>query len=212
MDQDRINLKVRAIRWEVMNNIENIMIHCWAIDTDRQIHLLKIEDFPIICYIELPCYVNFQYHNWNRFEVDDFMRSLFHHCKLEPKRYFFSYRKKLYSYDNNNNYPMLTVILNKISDIEVIQQILNNPLKLDRWNIIKCRLHESNPIDMLLAVRGLGTAQWFQVQATYVPKESKITTLEQEYNIKIDDIHPINILDPIHKDLLVDIRKNNIQQ
>src|SRR5680860_76151 len=87
---------------------DKVAIHVWSLDKDSNPYLLRIEDFPVLCYLELPMVVQGQYKAWSQYMAKQVMGYLnFRLGDHATIGYTLRYMKKTYYYVGEMTYPMI---------------------------------------------------------------------------------------------------------
>lgn len=178
--------------WEIDSNVDEfIRINCWCLDRQSLPHLVRIEDFRIPVYIELPSTVNHRPQQWDSHSASMFFYDVL--CKSvagyrrrhgggdqqpvePPTNFLFKRCEKLYYYklDPATNEPvkapMLVVICKSLRVFEALRSVCSNPImEYGRYGeaprSYNCVLHEAqiSPILKMLAIRNQGYAQWLRL-------------------------------------------------
>jgi DNA polymerase elongation subunit (family B) len=181
---------VHAYDWIIRDkggDDDSTTIECWSLDQNSNPYLLRITDFPVFCYIELPLIVKGRPFNWTAYEAFELME-LINRRLGERKSTKREYRQcqKLYYYQGNATFPFIRAYFNNIPDMKNCKYKLDNPLETDRWGWIQCQVHEENisVVRKLLTYKQIRFSSWFQVMGTKVDDELKISSLDNEYIIK----------------------------
>ena len=173
---------------------DKVAIHVWSLDKDSKPYLLRIEDFPVLCYLELPLVVQGQYREWKPHMVKKVMSyldfRLGDHATID---YNLRYLKKTYYYKGEMTYPMVMLKFKSMEAMRHCRNIIKYPLNIKGYGRIKCNLWESEiPIvRKLLTNQRMSYSQWFTVQATPVESDLQISSLKKEYIGKWRTMNPI---------------------
>jgi DNA polymerase elongation subunit (family B) len=190
-------VEVHGYDWVVKDKYcddDHVAIHCWGMDKDSTPYLLRFNTFPAFCHIELPLIVRNRVYTWKRHDVDTFMELLNKILGDDKCRYTFVMRKKTYYYRGNRKFPMINVCFDNLSAMQKCSNILNKPLKTDNWGFIQCNVWESKIplVRKLLTAKNVRYSQWFQVKATKVEEELRISTCKNEYIAEWETMKPID--------------------
>ena len=135
---------VHAYEWTIKDAASDeghVVIHCWALDRDSKPYLLRIEDFPMFCYIELPRFVRNRSDKWSKSNIDTIMGQI---CKVlgqdSPIRYSYRELKKLYYYRCDQLYPMIMVSFSTIKAMKHCVNFLSNPIKTEDFGYLSCHV------------------------------------------------------------------------
>lgn len=191
-------LQVHAYDWVVKDSDgdeDRTVIRCWALDRDSKTHLLRFENFPVFCHVELPKIVQGRYYKWTNGSAERFVDAL--SLRLgdnAPINHLFKHSKKTYYYSGSKTYPMVRLCFNTLNAMRHCSNLLKYPIVTDEWSCIKCNLWEDNisTVRKLLTVRQVGFSQWFSVIGTLVEPELRISTVEREYIANWDTMTAID--------------------
>lgn len=178
---------VHAYDWivrDAFSDDNKAVIHCWALDQQSKPYLLRFNDFPVFCHVELPTFVRNRPYSWRSTTVDNFMTLLSQRLGDDaPFKYTFKEARKTYYYRGTRKFPMIQLCFNTLEAMRHCTNLLTNPLKTDEWGFIKCNVWEADisMIRKLLTVRNIRYSQWFSVEGTKVDPDLRISTLENEY-------------------------------
>lgn len=193
-----VQLQVHAYNWEIRDKYVNVLdkngdetgvkhtaIHAWCLDKESKPYLVRINEFPVFCYIQLPTYVRYRLFQWESHHVRSFMESLsFMLHEDAPIKFNFGYNATAYYYrGENRKFPMVQVIFTNLDAMKHCVNILKKPINTRDFGLIQCDVWEDN-IDVvrkLLTTRNVKYSQWFSIYAQSVPEESKVSTLQNEY-------------------------------
>lgn len=176
---------------------EETQIHGWCLNKESESCLIKITDFPIFCFLELPFIVHNKPFTWNKYRADDFARCL--EKKLNviffPERIQYKELKKLYYYNGERKYPMLRIFFKNTRDMKRFSYKLNKPIELKGYGLVKCNIHEEwiSIVRKMLSAKGLGFCQWIKItEANEVLGELKESSAKHEYNISWDNMENVD--------------------
>ena len=206
--QERELLTVQCYHWQAEEiNTENdcTNIWGWAMDKNDNRYLLKILDFPQMCYIELPNNVNNRYKRWtnsqvvgpkynhdgyNYHTVESYLREIL--GEHAPTKMRLIEKSKLYYYQNDEKRQFAHVLFRNKEDMYKCVNLLKYARKLNGFNH-KFKVWEENIsiIRKLLTMKELAYTQWFTVEGLKVEKLDKLSNLEREYCIDFRTIKPL---------------------
>lgn len=182
-------LAVQAYDWIENDGDEHVNITCWALDSASNPYCIRINTFPVFCYIELPFFVNGKIYTWKPPAIKKVYQEL---CKRlgpdhQPTNFYAAERKKIYYY-RERKYPMMQVHFNKLADMKKCYYLFHSDInrrefRVDGIGAIYCTVHESdiNVTRKLLSVREIKYASWFYIEGIKVEEDDKISTIENEY-------------------------------
>jgi DNA polymerase elongation subunit (family B) len=148
----------------------------WGLDQNSKPSVIRIEDFPFSCYVELPEKIHEQavqkFCDWLRKVLkEDAPTSI----RLENKR-------KIYYYRFEKQYPMLRLEFSSLNALTHCERLLtkecNTPLGRKSFPVYE---HKISSIRKLLTERNLLYSGWITADFTLVDFDEKITNVEQEY-------------------------------
>lgn len=183
-------LTVHAYDWIIRDKggeDDKTTIECWSLDQQSNPYLLRIVDFPVFCYIELPLIVKGMPYQWTSYRAFDLM---FHINRLLGERVCirrdFKNCQKLYYYHGNKVFPFIRVFFNNVADMRNCKYKLDNPIDTDQWGWIQLQMHEDqiSVVRKLLTFKNIRYSNWFTVLGSKVDEELKISSIENEYIIK----------------------------
>lgn len=192
-------IQVHAYDWivhdeDIYGDSDNTLIHIWALNKDSERYLLRIDNFPIFCFVELPLYVNNEKFSWNEDEARKFNTYL---CQLlkddAPIGHKFCRLKLTYYYQGNRKYPMIRLIFNNINAMRHCKNVLSKAIRTKHWGTIKCDVWESDisPIRKLLTMAKVKYSSWFEILGSKVVDDEKISSIDNEYFVNWTSMAPI---------------------
>jgi len=198
-------LTVQSYQWqEEEYNTENgcTNIWSWALDQDSNPYLLKILNFPQMCYVELPTIVNNREFRWTNNKVAgpkiDYQHTIQSYLQQllgndAPTKMRLVFKPKLYYFQNNKTKPFVQMLFKNKDNMTKCISKLQKPLTINN-KTFNFRVWEDkiSVIRKLLTLRELKYTQWFTVKAIKVDQQDKLSTLEREYTI---DFSSITLLD-----------------
>lgn len=194
---EQTTLTVHAYDWTVEDRFtddDNLAIHAWCLDRESKPHLLRINDFPAFCHVELPLFVGNRYMNWNDEKATEYAKWLCRTLGTEaPTRFFFKMASKTYYYRRQQKFPMLVLMFRSLASMKRCEDLLNRPQRVPDMGLVACKVWETSIscVRKLLSLRRIGYSQWFNVEAYKVSVENKIATIENEYNVVWRTMTPV---------------------
>ena len=183
---------VRPYDWverDKFTDQDALAIHCWALNQKSEPCLLRINDFPAFCQIELPTFVRNRPYHWTRSRAIDLMNELSKHLKegMAPFQIDFSERRKLYYYRKDITFPIIRAQFSTLEAMRNCNYLLQNALQLGDFGWLKLNVWEASPdisaVRKLLTTRNIRYTQWFSAVGQPVDVESRISTAKHEYII-----------------------------
>lgn len=193
-------LQLQPFTWEVVDEHGqdgSVQIQCWAFEHghQRKINLLRIEDYPATCFIELPTSIDNRHVYWESENISSFVQALIKKLKSNNSLldYNFVMKPRYYFYKNEMKYPMLHLTFRNIKAMEECCRLFSRPYYFPGLGRAKVRVYEDKIpyLRKLLTRVKVEAAQWFQVKAKEVPAEEKISTVD-EYIASWKDIKPLD--------------------
>lgn len=190
---------VHAYDWTVEDKYtedDRTAIHAWCLDRDSKPYLIRFNNFPVFCHVELPLFVNGIRFNWNENSAATYVSWLSTVLgDNKPERGLFKMSKKIYYFRGENRFPMLLLLFKSIEAMERCENLLRKPHPVRDIGMVMARMWESSisVVRKLLTLKEMRYSQWFTVEARKVDEEICISSLEREY---IADWHSITPLKP----------------
>lgn len=188
---------LHPLTWDIIDKGSDegaIQVRCWAFDRHDQPVLVRIEDFPASCFVELPLVIDNERIDWSLPEVEDFVRSLVRKLPDEPPLdWEFSRLPHLYYYDQRK-YPMVHLTFKSLEGLAKCVRSLAYPFYFKNKGKAKVSVWENKIpyLRKLLTRINLGTAQWFSITKPPLDQHSKISRLDQEYLVSWKDIKALD--------------------
>lgn len=206
---------VRPYHWEIARGAcqdGSDQIRIWCLDKNDETHLLRVEDFINVCYVQLPTTYNGRRVDWNVSDAERLYNSIkqrmgknakyllpfqSHHCVLKKTLYDL----KLDLSGNNvanaindikngkhKTFPMLMLGLRSMMAVYSITKLLKSPLDRGNGQQMYFNVWESeiDAIVKLLAYRKVHHASWITFDG-YTPTE-KISTFPHEHIVQWNSI------------------------
>lgn len=189
-------ITVHAYDWTVEDSYtedDHLAVHAWCLDRDSRPHLLRFNNFPAFCQLELPLFVHNRPYKWDQTKATLLVDTLTSHLGEEaPCHYHFHLAKKTYYYRGERRYPMITLSFNTIKAMQRCVNLLKNPIRTDDWGVIKCNVWENeiSVVRKLLTARDVRFSQWFTVDGIKAGDE-RISTVEEEYIVDWTTMNPV---------------------
>jgi len=187
--QDEL-LVVRPFHWEKYDqatDTDTVQILAWCHDRNSNPVLLRVEDFPVTCKLELG-YVNGRAYHWT---ADDAVLVVEALAKLLPEEYepvapkpgHFSRWRKLYYF--GGKYPMMMLVFRNEESMKKASYKVRRPIDVPELGSVKVNMWENDvpTIVKFLVNRHIRHCTWFRVRGERIDGEDSISTLEREYII-----------------------------
>ena len=180
-------LTLHAYDWTVeakYTDDDRTAIHAWCLDRDSKPYLIRFNDFPVFCHVELPLFVNGSRMNWDENKASQYVTWLSTVLKEDkPERSLLKYSKKIYYFRGEMKFPMLLLLFKSITSLDKCEKLLSKPHPVRDIGMVMARVWESSisVVRKLLTLRDVRYSQWFTLEATRVDPEDCISSLEREY-------------------------------
>lgn len=193
--QKDMELELHAYDWNHRDCFDReetyLSIHCWGMNENSDPILLRIDNFPAYCYIELPCFVRGRAFKWNKSEASHFMDQVLSKLSGDISSWSLVSGRKTYYYRNGRTTPMIKVDFRSMSAVwECFRLVGERPVKTERWGFISCNVmeHKISPVRKLLTAVDVQYSQWFTCVGRAVEEEDRISTCEREYTVDWNSI------------------------
>jgi DNA polymerase elongation subunit (family B) len=150
---------------------DQTVIHCWALDQKSQPHLLRIEGFPVFCYIELPSNIRWEgragTHSENFVLLVNRLKTIIGESFVKAT---LERREKLYYYLAGSNFAFIKLEFKNVEAMRNFSFKIKRPINVHGIGAVELKIHEDYiGLDrkMLTAI-GLKYTEWFTVTATAV--------------------------------------------
>lgn len=194
------NLSVRPFHWETYydNSTEHDRIVIYAMDRESSNVILRVENFPNSCQLELPIFINKKPYEWTPTRAAAVVRALSSrlerdgHQPFPPHPSQFRMWKRLY-YDWGRRFPMMLLLFKSGEAMRHASNILKKPIFVPNIGDIKCSVHETDVkmIVKFITQVGIHHTSWFHCEAYPVPEEEKISNRPREYYLNYHSIVPV---------------------
>ena len=169
-------------------------IHIWSLSRDSVPHLLRVEDFPAFCHLELPIYVNNLKMEWTTARCSEIYNAVCNALQDDrPIGYMFVEKEKAYYYKLGQKFPMLILFFKRMDSMRRLENKMKYPLFVQNYGRLELKVWEAgiSSIRKLLSTRDVRYSQWFTVMGTKAEGVDKISTIEHEYIINRKTMHPV---------------------
>lgn len=201
-----INLTGHAYDWTVKDcytDDNHVEIQAWCLDRDSKPFLMRIQDYPATCYIELPTHIGRRNKIWRKSDaklVYDYISYVTR--ENPPIGFIFKQMRKLYYYRASvgndgvytpKKYPMMMMMFPNLKSMWACKRLLETPRDIRHigrcaFKIWECDISIHRK---LLTTMALSYCQWFNAKATPVSEDYRISKTP-EYLIRYGDICPID--------------------
>jgi DNA polymerase elongation subunit (family B) len=154
---------------------ESCNLHLWTLNRNSEPYLLRIRDFPIFCYLELPPIVHDQFINWSEGSAAQVVAWLTRALGEDaPKSWTFKHLRKLYYYRGERLYPMILLKFQTLKAMSHCRNLVNKPHRVADLGTMRFDMHEMDisPIRKLFSLRKCRYSQWFRIKGIEIPYDS----------------------------------------
>jgi DNA polymerase delta subunit 1 len=183
---------IKGTTWEVEDYQDRVVLYGWGLDRDSNSCLIRIEDFPAMCYLKLPPVINDVPMLWNDQEVKQFFNSLKTILgPYSPFNYLLKYSETIYYYQKEKKHPMLQLAFSSLKNLNKTAEILAVPHHFNDWGFLELVILEDKipHLRKFLTMANIQITGWFELPNKLAVE--KLSTLEHEYVVSWKDIRPI---------------------
>ena len=187
---------IKSYDWDTDDTGSHVMIRSFGFNNQNENCLIRIEDYPMFFYLELPLR-NYQGRLWcwDKYKVSSIFNDISRLCDVDkkPKDFTLQNLRKLYYFDNFTKYPMLRITFRTLKAASTCLRMFKKPFKTTNYGSIQLTVHENN-IDIIrkfLTSRDITYSNWFECIGERVPDDEKISKCKNEYIIKWDSVKSI---------------------
>ena len=169
-----------------------IIAHC--LDQNSVAHILRFNDFPLFCHVELPVFVNSRRIQWTPGLVghvhDTFKKIM---GEKAPIRAALKSAQKIYYYRGQRETAFMLLVFRNLNDVFHCENILAKPIQITDLGQCCFRVYETqiSIVRKMLTLRSCAYSQWFRIQGLKAPDDEKISTLDTEYIVSWKHLVPI---------------------
>lgn len=183
-----------------------VNLHLWCLDRKSHPVLIRIRDFPVLCHIELPGFIDGQPHEWEDWQVQRVFKYLQGALKDDkPSSYKFVQKFKLYYYRGERKYPMMLISFPTIKAMYHCQNFLKKAPHIHSIGEVHMKMWETSisVARKFFSLRNCRYSQWFTATGQEISTEHELrisasgTTARplREYICKWNAIIPISQID-----------------
>ncbi len=162
-------------------------IHMWTLSRDEKDpnkstpNLLRIQDFPVFCHMELPQFVDGRVIDWTEGSAGRVVEWLARTLGEDaPTKWIFTMKPKIYYYREDRKFPMVMMMFKTVKAMYHCQNLVAKPRRINDLGNIKLEMLETSIsiIRKLFSLRGCRYAQWFTIKGQEVPidHEARVST------------------------------------
>jgi DNA polymerase elongation subunit (family B) len=154
---------------------EKFRINLWSLDKESNPWLIRIEDFPIFIWVELPSIVNGVPFEWNSLQASKVYAYI---CKVmddkKPIEHTFAFKQKLYYYQGDKVYPMMMLKFDTLEAMNYCKNLLSKPRNIYGLGSLNFNVYEAHidPIRKFMTVIDANFCSWLKVTGEEIPFES----------------------------------------
>lgn len=180
---------------------DRLSIHIWCLDENSKPHLIRIDDFPVMCYLELPP------ERWSgdprehvlktnklvnylsrKLESDGYNKIIGHTMQKRRKVYYYKGNHSevpmlLLKFKNNRDRKQCEFYLKMgimVKEVGRFQTKAKQGFSMNKTDIRMWEQEISN-VRKLLTSRAMSYSQWMDIEATKVEEAYKLSKIEHEY-------------------------------
>jgi DNA polymerase elongation subunit (family B) len=181
---------------------KHVNIHLWCLDKESKPWLVRVRDFPMYFYIELPTIVNGANYAWDMSSAEKVIDSLkFMMGDKAPTNWMFGHWQKLYYYMGERKFPMIFVSFKTLEAVRFCTNLLNKPRNIKNVGVVQLKCYEAN-IDIVrkfFTAKDASFCQWLNVTGKEldmdndgrISKEGNPKRPIRELSVSYTDIKPI---------------------
>lgn len=195
-----------AYEWDIKDcytDTDHVEIQAWCKDRDSKEFLMRVQDFPAVCQIELPSHVGRKAKVWRDRDVRRIINYLSYILKdCPPQSHVLRYMPKLYYYrsgiDGKGNYvpkkyPVVMVTFANLKGMWACKRLLDKPRDIPEIGRCLFKVWETgvNITRKMNTAIQLKFSQWFDFEAEPVHPDYRVSKIP-EYIVKYNDIKPLD--------------------
>jgi DNA polymerase elongation subunit (family B) len=162
-------------------NEEHVNINLWCLDRESKPWLIRVNDFPAFCYIELPSVIQGRHFQWDELQaskVFNFIKRVL--GESAPYSYQYSMKQKLYYFQGDRKYPMMQLCFKTLDAMTHCRNKFSKPVNIYGFGTVVLNVYETQVdiVRKLFTVRDLSFCTWLKVIGKEIPFDSdlRITT------------------------------------
>jgi DNA polymerase elongation subunit (family B) len=193
-----VTLQIHSYDWEIRDlygDDEQTVILSWGLNRHSIPYLLRINTFPVFCYIELPVFVKNKFFRWDKYLANELIAHINSFLRKDKiLKTDFVQAKKIYYYQGSRTFPFIRTYFKNIKAMRTCQYVLNNAINT-KWGWLKCNVLETqiSIVRKLLTLKNVRFSGWFEVQGIKVQEEDKISVLDNEYIVDWTTMRPLDV-------------------
>lgn len=145
----------------------HFVIRGFGVTEDNKNVMIEITDFPVYLYIELPSHVQWRQSRMLLNHVQEKLMECFEKFSIHPVKMALLYKRKLYYYSSEEQYPFLFVAFATQSERTSAARIL---IKQDVLSIfgkkirMRCHEHEASGLLQFLCFKNIESVGWVHIK------------------------------------------------
>lgn len=202
---DLETIQVHAYNWWFSQNDKDIKFNGWCMNKNSKTTLVRIEDFKLKSYIDLPATTlgGNKKLRWSKLDVDAYMSAVFIKAKTGKISYKYisknlpnALKTSMYKSFENGNFVEL--LFTNQDDMSKIENAVNGSVYVPNYGPIRANIREGykskiSGIMKLITALGIKYCGWFESKEAYkVPEHKKISKLDEEYIVPWRSIHKLS--------------------
>ena len=192
-EQKKISIEAISIYdWtfhDFMDENKTILL-AWGLNQQSKPTVVRIEDFPFSCYVELPEKI----HPQKIREVSDWIRKALKDDA--PTSISLEQKRKLYYFRHQKTYPMLRLEFSSMNALRHCEKLMSKecstPIGKKSFPVYE---HRISSIRKLLTERNLVYSGWITGNFEDVDFDEKITKLEKEYRVSYKTLRQPSVVE-----------------
>lgn len=194
-----------AFSIDVKDNFQNsgtAHIHLWCLNRDSNPVLIRMPEFPVFCYAQLPAFVDGTPMHWDASNAVHVIRYLKFALKDDaPTKAGLESKTLLHYFRGEAKTPMLILVFPTIKAMQHCQNLMNTPKQIRGVGLMKLEMWETSIsiVRKMFTLRKCRFSQWFEIRGRQVPFESERRVSKQgtpehpieEYLCSWDTLIPI---------------------
>lgn len=168
-----------AFSIDIKDNFQNsgtAHIHLWCLNRDSNPVLIRMPEFPVFCYAQLPAFVDGTPMHWDASNAVHVIRYLKFALKDDaPTKAGLESKTLLHYFRGEAKTPMLILVFPTIKAMQHCQNLMNTPKQIRGVGLMKLEMWETSIsiVRKMFTLRKCRFSQWFEIRGRQVPFESE---------------------------------------
>lgn len=174
--------------WDTCEVEDKFEIWAWGFNRESENVFIRFRNVPVFAHIELPPFVDGKLIAWGvcLHLVEEHIMNVLRQCR--PSRMVHVAKTKMY-YRRNRKYEMLLACFSHQNHLYRAREVLEKPAHIPGIGMVVFKVHDVGikAHRKLLSLKNVRYSQWFQVDATEVDKDERISTFgdkQHEYIVE----------------------------